>query len=197
MTAPDDRTPRTDLAAPRPRRRDLGAVLGRHRARRAARADLRVVRPPADAAAADVPGVPIDGAAPGSRSSGRGTIWSFAVPHPPLLPGYSELAPYNVIVVALEEDPLIRFVGNLLARADGEINEIDPATIEIGEPVRVVVHPGRRRRAPPLAPGLDRARQLVSARRTRRKRRLPTSPSCVPQRIDAVPATVDGGSRPE
>ena len=69
--------------------------------------------------------------------SGAGTIWSFAVPHPPLLPAYAELAPYNVIVVALDEDPAIRFVGNLLARADGPINEIDPATITIGEPVRV------------------------------------------------------------
>lgn len=69
--------------------------------------------------------------------SGAGTIWSFAVPHPPLLPAYAELAPYNVIVVALDEDPAIRFVGNLLARPDGPINEIDPATITIGEPVRV------------------------------------------------------------
>ena len=56
----------------------------------------------------------------------------------PLLPAYSELAPYNVIVVALDEDPKIRMVGNLLASADGEINEIDPATITVGEPVSVV-----------------------------------------------------------
>jgi len=69
--------------------------------------------------------------------SGRATIWSYAVPHPPLLPAYAALAPYNVIVVALEEDPAIRFVGNLVASADGPINEIDPATIEIGEPVHV------------------------------------------------------------
>jgi uncharacterized OB-fold protein len=71
-------------------------------------------------------------------TSGRGTIWSFIVPHPPLLPAYSKVAPYNVIVVALEEDPTIRFVGNLLATPEGEINEIDPSTIRIGEPVRVV-----------------------------------------------------------
>jgi hypothetical protein len=70
--------------------------------------------------------------------SGRGTIWSFVVPHPPLLPAYAELAPYNVIVVALDEDPTLRLVGNLLARPDGAINEVDPATIEIGAPVRVV-----------------------------------------------------------
>jgi uncharacterized OB-fold protein len=73
-------------------------------------------------------------------TSGRGTIWSFIVPHPPLLPAYAEIAPYNAIVVALDENPEIRFVGNLVAGADGAINEIDPATIEIGEPVEVVFH---------------------------------------------------------
>ena len=36
------------------------------------------------------------------KLSGRGTIWSFVVPHPPLLPAYAELAPYNVVAVALE-----------------------------------------------------------------------------------------------
>lgn len=71
-------------------------------------------------------------------TSGRATIWSFVVPHPPLLPAYAELAPYNVIVVALAEDPTIRLVGNLVTRDDGPINEIDPATIEIGAPVRIV-----------------------------------------------------------
>lgn len=70
--------------------------------------------------------------------SGRATIWSFIVVHPPVLPAYAELAPYNAIVVALDEDPTIRFVGNLLASAHAAINEIDPTTIEIGEPVRVV-----------------------------------------------------------
>jgi hypothetical protein len=65
-------------------------------------------------------------------------VWSFVVPHPPLLPAYAELAPYNAIVVALDEDPAIRFVGNLVVSAEGAINEVDPASIEIGEPVRVV-----------------------------------------------------------
>jgi hypothetical protein len=35
---------------------------------------------------------------------------------------------------------LIRFAGNLVASADGNINEIDPKTIEIGQAVRVVFH---------------------------------------------------------
>ena len=71
-------------------------------------------------------------------SSGRGSIWSFVVPHPPLLPAYAELAPYNVILVSLEEDSNIRFVGNLVASADAPLGEIDPATIRIGEEVEVV-----------------------------------------------------------
>lgn len=72
------------------------------------------------------------------KVSGRGTIWSYVVPHPPLLPHYAERAPYNVILVALEEDPCVRLVGNLVTRADGEINEVDPDSIEIGAAVRVV-----------------------------------------------------------
>jgi uncharacterized OB-fold protein len=74
------------------------------------------------------------------RTSGRGRIWSFIVAHPPLLPAFAEKAPYNAIVVELEEDPTIRYVGNLVTSADGEINEIAPTTISIGEPVRVVFH---------------------------------------------------------
>jgi uncharacterized OB-fold protein len=70
--------------------------------------------------------------------SGRATVWSFVVSHPPLLPAYAELAPYNVIVVTLDEDPTIRFVGNLVEDADAPLNSVEPATITIGESVRVV-----------------------------------------------------------
>jgi uncharacterized OB-fold protein len=70
--------------------------------------------------------------------SGKGRVWSYVVPHPPLLPAYTELAPFNVITVELDEDPSLRLIGNLVASADGPINEIDPHSIAIGEPVRVV-----------------------------------------------------------
>lgn len=73
--------------------------------------------------------------------SGRGTIWSFVVPHPPLLPAYEAWAPFNVILVELDEDPTLRLTGNLLATEDGHVNEVDPATIRIGERVRVVFRP--------------------------------------------------------
>ena len=70
--------------------------------------------------------------------SGRARIWSFAVPHPPLLPAYSAMAPYNVVVVEAHEDASIRFCGNLVVTADGPLDEIDPSTIAIGEPVHAV-----------------------------------------------------------
>jgi hypothetical protein len=73
--------------------------------------------------------------------SGKGVVWSFVVPHPPLLPAYQALAPYNVIVVQLDEEPTLRLTGNLVASPDGAINEVDPASIEIGARVRVVFPP--------------------------------------------------------
>jgi uncharacterized OB-fold protein len=75
------------------------------------------------------------------RMSGRGTVWSFVVAHPPLLPAYAEYAPYNVVVVALDEDPLIRLVGNVVAGGDAPINSVDPAAIAIGQAVTVVFPP--------------------------------------------------------
>ncbi len=68
--------------------------------------------------------------------SGRGVIWSFVVPHPPLLPWFAERAPYVVLAVALDEDPRVRLVGNLVARPGGPIDEVDPSAIRIGARVR-------------------------------------------------------------
>ena len=76
--------------------------------------------------------------------SGKGSIWSFVVPHPPLLPAYTPFAPFPVITVTLQEGPTLRMVGNLVSGPGGAINEIDPDTIEIGEPVRVVFSALRR-----------------------------------------------------
>jgi hypothetical protein len=70
--------------------------------------------------------------------SGRGTLWSFVLPHPPLIPQFSDLAPYNVILVAIDEDPAVRMVGNLVSEAGAAINSVDPETIAIGAGVQVV-----------------------------------------------------------
>jgi uncharacterized protein len=72
------------------------------------------------------------------QMSGQATVWSYVVTHPPLLPAYAAVAPYNVVVVVLDDDESLRMVGNLVAQADAPLNSIDPATVEIGEAVRVV-----------------------------------------------------------
>ena len=70
--------------------------------------------------------------------SGRGRVWSVVIPHPPLLPAYGDQAPYNVVVVELDDDPSIRFVGNVVLDAGAPLNSIEPHTIEIGDEVEVV-----------------------------------------------------------
>ncbi|GAA2651768.1 Zn-ribbon domain-containing OB-fold protein [Streptomyces vastus] len=70
--------------------------------------------------------------------SGKGRIWSYVVPHPPLLPAYAELAPYNVIVVELAEAPHIRLVGNVVSGADAPLGSLPPERIRIGAKVQVV-----------------------------------------------------------
>jgi len=73
--------------------------------------------------------------------SGRGAIWSAAEPHPPLIPQFAALAPYNIVIVAADEDPAIRFVGNLVASEQAEIDSVAFENIVIGAPVRVVFQP--------------------------------------------------------
>lgn len=70
--------------------------------------------------------------------SGRARVWSVVIPHPPLLPAYSGEAPYNVVVVELDDDPSIRFVGNVVAGAGAALNSVEPHSIEIGDPLEVV-----------------------------------------------------------
>jgi uncharacterized OB-fold protein len=71
-------------------------------------------------------------------AAGTGTIWSFVVVHPPVLPAYNDLAPYPVAVIQLAEDPILRMVGNVVAEAGAKVNSVDPAELSIGAPVRVV-----------------------------------------------------------
>jgi uncharacterized OB-fold protein len=73
--------------------------------------------------------------------SGRGSIWSWTVAHPPLLPVFEALAPYAVVVVALDEDPSLRLVGNLVADVAAPINSVDVTNIAMGEPVQAVFAP--------------------------------------------------------
>lgn len=69
--------------------------------------------------------------------SGRGRIWSYVRPHPPLLPAYAEHAPYNAIIVELADAPRIRLVGNLVAAPEAPLDSVDPDRLRIGAKVQV------------------------------------------------------------
>jgi uncharacterized OB-fold protein len=60
------------------------------------------------------------------------------VPHPPLLPIFAEEAPYVVAVIELEEDPLIRLVGNILREVDGSLGAVSSTELTIGAGVTAV-----------------------------------------------------------
>ena len=70
--------------------------------------------------------------------SGRGRVWSYVFPHPPLLPAYAAQAPYNAVVVELAEAPRIRLVGNLVAAPDAPLDSVAPERLRIGVKVQVV-----------------------------------------------------------
>lgn len=76
------------------------------------------------------------------RTEGHGRIWSYVVPHPPLLPAYAEQAPYNVVVVELADAPRVRLVGNLVAEAGARLDSVPPERIRIGARVQVVFTDG-------------------------------------------------------
>jgi uncharacterized OB-fold protein len=69
--------------------------------------------------------------------AGEGTVWSYVVAHPPLLPAFMPDAPYLVAIVEMTDAPGIRIAGNLVAQDGATINSVDPATVTVGMPVRV------------------------------------------------------------
>lgn len=71
-------------------------------------------------------------------TSGRGRVWSYVVPHPPLLPDYAAQAPYNVVLVELEDAPRVRLVGNLVTRPGAALDSVAAGRIRIGARVQAV-----------------------------------------------------------
>jgi hypothetical protein len=70
--------------------------------------------------------------------TGQGRIWSYVIPHPPLLPDYAEQSPYNVVLVELTDAPRIRLVGNLVSAPGARLDSIPVERIRIGARVQVV-----------------------------------------------------------
>ncbi|MDX3782125.1 Zn-ribbon domain-containing OB-fold protein [Streptomyces europaeiscabiei] len=71
------------------------------------------------------------------RVTGRGRIWSYVLPHPPLLPDYAEQAPYNVVLVELTDAPRIRLVGNLVSEPGARLDSVPVERLRIGARVQV------------------------------------------------------------
>lgn len=57
----------------------------------------------------------------------RGTVFSYTVVHYPVNRALADAVPYTVVLVALDDDPSIRIVGNVLG--------VDPGEVRIGMPV--------------------------------------------------------------
>ncbi|GGN14750.1 Zn-ribbon domain-containing OB-fold protein [Streptomyces fuscichromogenes] len=75
-------------------------------------------------------------------TSGRGRIWSYVVPHPPLLPEYAAQAPYNVVVVELDDAPRVRMAGNVVSEAGAPLDSLPPDRVRIGARVQAVFADG-------------------------------------------------------
>jgi hypothetical protein len=63
------------------------------------------------------------------RVSGAGTLFSFVICHPPVLPAFQAQAPYAVALVELAEDPGLRMIGGVL--------DCSPDRLRIGQKLQV------------------------------------------------------------
>ena len=75
------------------------------------------------------------------RMSGRGRVYSWVVARPPVLPAFQSLVPYAVVLVALDEDPELRLVGNLLDCPLEEIRMDMPVEVTFQEVAEGVTLP--------------------------------------------------------
>jgi|TARA_B110000196_G_C20847861_1_gene521413 uncharacterized OB-fold protein len=71
------------------------------------------------------------------QCSGEGTIYSFVIPRPPLLPAFEKISPYVVALVALKEYPLIRIIGRLKTKDGKDIKSLDETKFNIEDEVEV------------------------------------------------------------
>jgi uncharacterized protein len=61
----------------------------------------------------------------------RGTVWSFCVVHPPVLPALADRVPFAVAVVELDDHPHVHMVGDIVGH--------DTASeLQIGTPVQAI-----------------------------------------------------------
>jgi uncharacterized OB-fold protein len=75
------------------------------------------------------------------KVSGRGTIWSVTEIHRPVLPAFAPFVPYLVVLVELDESPVLRMVGNVIPAGGGAINILRLTDVAIGMRVTTAIEP--------------------------------------------------------
>jgi len=60
----------------------------------------------------------------------EGKVYSFIVVHRPMHPAFAPMAPYVIVLVELDEAPVVRYIGHAVG--------VDPKGVEVGLPVRAV-----------------------------------------------------------
>jgi uncharacterized OB-fold protein len=72
---------------------------------------------------------------------GRGTVWSYAIPSPPLLPAFEAMLPYVTVIGALVSHPHIRIAG-MAVREDGEgPTGLGADDIAVGQSLQLIFRP--------------------------------------------------------
>lgn len=79
--------------------------------------------------------------------SGTGTIYSWIVVHPPVLPAFAGEAPYAVVLVQLDDDPTLRLVGTVADVPHADLAAGLPVEVWFDDVTEEVTLPRWRRRA--------------------------------------------------
>ena len=78
---------------------------------------------------------------------GTGTIYSWIVVHPPVLPAFAGDAPYSVVLVQLDEQPTLRLVGQVVDIPIDQLAAGIPVEVVFDDVTPEVTLPKWRRRA--------------------------------------------------
>jgi uncharacterized OB-fold protein len=78
--------------------------------------------------------------------AGTGTIYSWVIVHPPVLPSFAADAPYSVVLVQLDDNPQLRLVGQVIDIANDALAEGIPVEVVFDDVTPDVTLPKWRRR---------------------------------------------------
>ena len=77
---------------------------------------------------------------------GTGTVYSWIVVHPPVLPAFAQDAPYAVALVQLDDDPALRLVGTIVGMPLDELAAGIPVEVVFDDVTEEVTLPKWKKR---------------------------------------------------